>query len=275
MIDVHTHPCRLQDTEAYETFQESGEIPERVLAPYFEAIEPVDKAVALAFWAPQIDFRASNDFVAAIVDQVPDRLVGFASVHPVEPGAVTEIERAILELGLKGVKLGPIYQDFDPHNRALWPLYRRIEELGVPMMWHQGTSFMVPQGPLECARPFLLDRIAREFPGIKMVIAHFGYPWSREVVALIRKHPNLYTDLSALKTRPWFLYNALIDALEYGAEGKVLFGSDYPAYTAAETAEALRQINAFTEGTALPRVPEDVIEAIIERDSLALLGIAD
>ena len=183
------------------------------------------------------------------------------------------MDEAIGGLGLQGLKLGPIYQHFSPDDPAYWPLYERVQELDIPIMWHQGTSFMVPEGPLEDSHPYRLDKIARAFPEIKMVIAHFGYPWPREVVALLRRHPHVYTDISVLANRPWFLYNALIDALEYGAEDKILFGSDYPAFTAQETALALKTINDFARGTSLPTVSRKVINEIIERDSLALLGI--
>ena len=91
---------------------------------------------------------------------------------------------------------------------------------------------------------------------------------------MLRRHPNLYTDISVLADRPWFLYNALVDALEYGAQDKILLGSDYPAFTARQTVDALRKINDFARGTSLPTVPQRVIEEIIERDSLALLNIA-
>ena len=274
MIDIHTHPCWLRDHETYNHFDERGEIPEAALEPYFEAISDVDKAVALAFWAPDSRIEVSNAFVAEVVRHDPARLVGFASVDPKLPDAISELDKAIGDLGLQGLKLGPIYQHFVPDDTAYWPLYARVQELDIPIMWHQGTSFMVPEGPLEASQPHRLDIIARTFPNIKMVIAHFGYPWPREVVALLRRHPHVYTDISVLANRPWFLYNALIDALEYGAEDKILLGSDYPAFTARETVEALWKINDFARGTSLPTVPPKVLEAIIERDSLALLGIA-
>jgi len=76
-----------------------------------------------------------------------------------------------------------------------------------------------------------------------------------------------------LADRPWFLYNALVGALEYGAEDKILLGSDYPAFTATETASALKRINDFARGTSLPSIPEMVVNEIIERDSLVLLGV--
>ena len=100
-----------------------------------------------------------------------------------------------------------------------------------------------------------------------------GHPWIAETIVLIRKHPNLYADISALHYRPWQFYNGLVLALEYGVEDKLLFGSDWPFATPVETEAGLRSINRFTEGTALPRVPQDVIERIIGRDSLELLGL--
>jgi uncharacterized protein len=273
MIDVHTHPCGLRDKEAYRSFQHSGRIPDRVLARYLEDMCDVDKAVVLALWAPSSGIEASNAFAAALVQQAPSRLVGFASVDPCDAEAIPQLESAVRDLGLRGLKLGPIYQRFAPDDPQLWPFYQKVQELRIPIMWHQGASYLMPDGSLADARPILLDRVACSFPEIPMVIAHFGFPWSSDVVALLRKRPNVYTDISALHDRPWFMYNALVSAVEYGAQDKVLFGSDYPAATPRETALALRRINDLTVGTGLPRVPETVIEEITERDSLQVLAI--
>ena len=128
-------------------------------------------------------------------------------------------------------------------------------------------------GPLEYSNAVLLDPVARSFPDLKMVIAHLGHPWFAETACVVRKHPNVYTDMSALSTRPWQMYNAMITALEYGIEKKILFGTDYPFFTVKRTIEAFRNINKVVEGTNLPRVPEQVIEDIIHRDTLQILGL--
>ena len=54
---------------------------------------------------------------------------------------------------------------------------------------------------------------------------------------------------------------------------KILFGSDYPITTVQETIDHIRGVNEIVAGTKLPRVPEDKLEEIIHRDSLALLGL--
>ncbi len=273
MIDIHTHPCSLTDRSVYHHFRGSGEIPDAVLGPFWEAVRDVNRAVVLALWAPASGIEVSNEFVAAIVRQDPARLVGFASADPTSGNAIPQLEMAVRELGMRGVKLAPIYQHFAADDPRVWPVYAWIQDAGLPIMWHQGASFLAPDGPLEEALPHRLDKVARAFPRIKMVIAHFGYPWSGEVVAMLHKHRNLYTDVSVLATRPWYLYNALVAALEYGVQDKILLGSDYPALTAIYTAAALRQINKLVWGTGLPTVPEQVIEDIINCNSLAMLGI--
>ncbi|MGH8638778.1 MAG: hypothetical protein ACREUZ_16695, partial [Burkholderiales bacterium] len=73
--------------------------------------------------------------------------------------------------------------------------------------------------------------------------------------------------------RPWQFYNALVTAMEYGVFDKLLFATDYPFTTPASTIDALRRVNAMVEGTGLPRIPLDRIEAMINRNSLALLGL--
>jgi predicted TIM-barrel fold metal-dependent hydrolase len=119
----------------------------------------------------------------------------------------------------------------------------------------------------------LLDEIARRFPNLTMWIAHLGHPWCDELIAVIRKHPNLYADMSALHPRPLQFYFAMVSAVEYGVAHKIFFGTDYPFTSVDGALAGLRTINRVAEGSGLPRVPDEVIEGIIHRDTLALLGL--
>jgi uncharacterized protein len=83
----------------------------------------------------------------------------------------------------------------------------------------------------------------------------------------------VYADVSALHPRPWQLYQALLCAVEYRTEHKLLFGSDWPFFTAEETAAGVRAVNDVVAGTGLPRIPEQAVEEIIHRPSLELLGL--
>jgi predicted TIM-barrel fold metal-dependent hydrolase len=93
-------------------------------------------------------------------------------------------------------------------------------------------------------------------------------------VVTIRKHPNVYADLSALHYRPFQLYHSLMLSQEYGVWDKLLFGTDYPFTNVTASIDGLRKLNAMLEGTALPRLDGQAIERMIHRDTLTLLGLA-
>ena len=118
-----------------------------------------------------------------------------------------------------------------------------------------------------------MDEIATRFPELRIVMAHLGHPWQRETIVTIRKHPHVYADVSATFYRPWSFYDGMRLATEWGALDKLLFGSDFPIATPAETIAGLRRVNDPIAGTALPPVPLDAIEALIHRDPLPLLGL--
>ena len=129
------------------------------------------------------------------------------------------------------------------------------------------------QAPLECTLPRHLDDVAIRFPEVKIILAHLGHPYEGECVAVIRKHKNVYADISALHYRPFQLYNSLMLVQEYGVWDKLLFGTDYPFTTVNSTIDGLHNLNKMTEGTNLPRLDAEQIETMIYRDSLSLLGL--
>nr|WP_243847111.1 amidohydrolase family protein [Thalassobacillus devorans] len=235
-------------------------------------IQGFSGSIVLAFDAPATGIVVPNKYVADYCKQDPSKLFGFASIDPNKENAALLLEKAIQELGLKGLKLGPIYQNFYPEEKKHYTLYEKAAELNIPILWHQGTSF-VPEGYLDASRPAMLDPIARTFPNLKMVIAHMGHPWVDECISVVRKNPNVYMDLSALFPRPWQFYNALVSAMEYGVTHKILFGSDYPFFTTDHTIQGLRDVNRLVEGTHMPKVTEDIIESILHRNTPELLGL--
>jgi predicted TIM-barrel fold metal-dependent hydrolase len=269
-VDFHTHLGDLKDRNAVDYWKKHHRIPDWVAQPYLEAMEPVDKAVVLAHWGP-LSIN-SNECVANFVNEHGGKFVPFYNIDPRVPSAGSDIEHLVRDWGGQGIKLGPLYQGFRPDDAQFFPVYEKIQELGIPILWHQSTSCDEREGPLEWARPFLLDKIARTFPDLKMIIAHFGFPWIGEVVALVGKHPNMYTDISALRLRTWALYNALVSVVQYGFEAKVLFGTDYPWFTPAQMHTGLYEAAAIPEGTNLPALSADVIERILGRNALAILG---
>jgi len=124
------------------------------------------------------------------------------------------------------------------------------------------TSF-VRAGPLKYSNPMLLEDVAVACPDLRIIISHLGHPWETDCVVLIRKHPNLYANISALHYRPWRHWQAFITALEYGVENKLIFGSDFPSATPEQLIAGLYKVNDIVEGSKLPKFPKDVIDQII------------
>jgi predicted TIM-barrel fold metal-dependent hydrolase len=166
-----------------------------------------------------------------------------------------------------------MYAGFRPDEPRLDPLWKYAARHALPVLLHTGTTF-VSQAPLDCTLPRHLDAVAARHPDVPLVLAHLGHPYEGECVAVIRKHPNAYADISALHYRPFQFYHSLMLVQEYGVWDKVLFGTDYPFTTVSATLDGLRGLNRLVDGTALPRLDDRQIEAMIGRDSLTLLGLA-
>jgi hypothetical protein len=152
-------------------------------------------------------------------------------------------------------------------------LYELAQSRGVPVFFPQGTHFPA-KGTMEYARPLLLDEIAREYPGLTIVISSMGHPWVEEGIALIGKHAGVYATVAGLLRRPWQAYNALVLAHQFNVMDKVLFGSDFPYFTASEAIKSVYRLHEVTQGTNLPSVPREVLRSMVERNALLALGIA-
>ncbi|MEX0679535.1 MAG: amidohydrolase family protein [Pirellulales bacterium] len=279
IIDVHSHTWRFpehfgDDFVAQAKRAKAGgdvdltvrfEDYSRGATPDTHTIVFGGKARASGLW---VDDRYVADYVAAH----PDKLIGFLSVDPTQDGWQQELHAGHQELGLRGIKLLPMYAGYRPDENLLDPLWAYAARHHLPVLLHTGTTF-ISQAVLECTLPRHLDRVAIRFPEVKMILAHLGHPYEGECVAVIRKHPNVYADMSALHYRPFQLYHSLMLVQEYGVWPKLLFGSDYPFTTVNASIDGLRSLNGMLEGTALPRLDERAIEALIHRDGLVLLGL--
>ena len=239
---------------------------------YAATAPPETRTIVFGGKAKLSGLWCDDTFVADYVAQHADRLIGYLSLDPTVPGWEEELRYGHQVLGLRGIKLMPMYAGYRPDDSLLDPLWTYASEHGLPVLLHTGTTF-VAQAPLECTLPRHLDPVATRFSDVRIIMAHLGHPYEGECVAVARKHPNVFADISALHYRPWQLYNSLMLVQEYGIWDKILFGSDYPFTTVNASIDGLRALNAMLEGTALPRLQADQIEALIHRDSLHLLGL--
>jgi len=279
IIDVHSHAWRFPehfgtDFVAQAKQAKAGrDVDLSVRYDDYRATAPADvRTIVFGGKARLSGLWVDDCYVAEYVAAHSDTLIGFLSVDPTQDGWHRELREGHRDLGLRGIKLLPMYAGFRPDDDLLDPLWKYASEEGLPVLLHTGTTF-VSQSVLEYTLPRHLDRVASRFPDVRMVLAHLGHPYEGECVAVIRKHPNVYADVSALHYRPFQLYHSLMLVQEYGVWDKVLFGTDYPFTTVNATLAGLRSLNDMLAGTALPRLDDGQIEAMIERDSLSLLAL--
>lgn len=280
IIDVHSHawafPQHFGDDfrlQAERRAKAGIKLDLTVRYEDYRAACPVEtKTVVFGGKARLSGLWVDDRFVADYVGRHPDTLIGYLSVDPTQPGWQEELRFGHQELKLRGIKLLPMYAGFRPDDPRLDPLWRYAQQHQLPVLLHTGTNF-IAQAPLECTLPRHIEPVATKYPDVKIVLAHLSHPYEGECVVTIRKHPNVYADISAIHYRPFQFYHSLMLVQEYGVWDKLLFGSDYPFTTVNASVEALRKMNDLVAGTALPRLNLDAIEDLIYRDSLALLGL--
>lgn len=280
IIDVHSHTWQFPEHFTDQFRQQASQVAKAdeeldlsiTYEAYRQSAQNCDKTIVFGGKARLSGLWVDDQYVADYVNAHPDHLIGFLSVDPTQDGWQQEMEYGHQQLGLKGIKLLSMYAGFYPHDERLDSLWRYATEHRLPVLLHTGTTF-VAQAPLDCTLPRHLDPVATRFPDVKIIMAHLSHPYEGECAVVIRKHPNVYADVSALHYRPFQFYNSLMLVQEYGVWDKLLFGSDYPFTTIDASIEGLYALNKMLDGTALPRLHEDQIDALIHRDSLSILEL--
>lgn len=170
-----------------------------------------------------------NDYYAEIVKKHPDKFVGFAGIDPLKRmKAVREIRRSY-DLGLRGVAVRPFMFGIPPHHAKMYPIYSTCVELDIPIWFHLSINYSTNN--MEVERPIYLDIVAQDFPELKIIAGHGGWPWVNELVAVAWRNPNIYIDIASylpkyigMKGTGW---EQLIHFGNSVLQDKILFGSTW------------------------------------------------
>jgi predicted TIM-barrel fold metal-dependent hydrolase len=152
-------------------------------------------------------------------------------------------------------------------------LYEAAQNLRLPVFFHNAGMGVGDTGNLAYTQPYLLDEVAQVFPDLRMIVGCMGVPFIQQTMAVLMRHEHVYADLTICPTKVWQTYNIVIHAYEHGVMNKLLFGSGFPDGDAGSCIETLLGFNMRLADTSLPTVPRGSIRAIVERDSLKLLGL--
>lgn len=241
IIDIHIHiqPLHMFKPQALELIQRGrrdyAEVEKYSSDPvaFLKFLDEVgiERAGLINYVAPQIiGFTPEvNDWSAKYCKAAPDRLIAFGGVLPgtvPDPGA--EVDR-IAKLGIRAIKMHPSHQVLSPNdymdgNRGLAAIYERAQANGLPLMVHTGTSIFPGARNLH-AQPMLCDDVSIDYPDLVVILAHGGRPlWMNEAFFLVRRHKNMYMDISGIPPQKLMEYFPRIEDIA----DKVLWGTDWP-----------------------------------------------
>jgi uncharacterized protein len=198
---------------------------------YLDSIN-VERAGLINYVSPEIiGFTpAVNDWIANYCKIDPYRLIAFGGVHPgTVPHAGAEVDR-MAKLGIRAIKLHPSHQGLSPNayihgNRELAAIYERAQSHRIPVMIHTGTSIF-PGARNTHAQPILCDDIGVDYPDLVVILAHGGRPlWMNEAFFLVRRHKNMYMDVSSIPPQKLLEYFPRIEEIA----DKILWGTDWPS----------------------------------------------
>lgn len=196
-----------------------------------KAMDAANVEVALATDLLAWSYRRQARFAMDLTEQItelskkyPGRIYGLADYDPGDIRAgLKKVEEDVTKRGYKGVYLHIYGYDIGLDHRKMYPLYAMCEGLGVAVSMQVGH--VLEAMPSEHGRPIQLDRIACDFPQLKLIGTHTGYPWTDEMIAVTTKWPNVYLSVSAWL--PKYFSPSLVQYLKSKAgREKVLFGSN-------------------------------------------------
>jgi len=218
-------------SEDIDHFTRAGDVP--TLVQDLDAAG-ITRAVVVARSTPTV--RVTNEEVAALARQSGGRLIGVASVDPLElgrAGALAEVQRAMATLGLAGINLDPGFYatGLRADDDRLMPLYEAAADLGVPVFVMSGPT--TPD--LRLNDPLAVDTVARAFPTLKIVCCHAFWPNIDGMLAVAFRNENVYVSPDMYIFAPGG--SRYVEAANGFLARQLLFGTSYPFRPLAQSVQ--------------------------------------
>lgn len=189
-------------------------------------------------WADEL-----NEAVAKLLEEHRERFIGFGTVSlaPLIPRRAIAQSRRAAELGLVGINIQPAFFDLAINDRRLYPLFAAAEETGLVVAIHTGINYS-SHSLMKFEHPLLLDEVACDFPELRIVACHGGWPWIAEMVAVARRHPNVYVEFGGLAPKyvglPGTGWEMMFRSMKSILADQTLFATDWPVF---EMSRALKE----------------------------------
>lgn len=274
-IDVHVHPpTRGLDRDAYHYFKRDPNALPKTDVDFASLYAGLEAKALVIGWHPSTVTEGApntNDYVLDLATGFAHAFAGvLASLDMGEESADRRmaVAKTLADNPLvKGFKFHPPDQGFYPADRRHYALWEMLEASGKPVMFHTGFTVLGADSDggkgiaLDHGRPIQLDTLARDFPRMKIVAAHPGWPWVDELLGVVTHKKNIFVDTSG------YLAEQLPEVFQRAIRGRLqdrtLFGTDFPY---VDTEKALTSFDKLG-------LKEGVKEKILLANARALFGL--
>jgi predicted TIM-barrel fold metal-dependent hydrolase len=226
---------------------------------------------------------STNQFMINQIAPYPERMYHEAMVGPILRRGV---EHAIWELEYLAkeghARLCKVYQpeDLGPlDDKRMWPFYEKACELDIPLTIHTGMSYVVPQ-PSAYTHPNTLDRVLLDFPELKVIAYHMGWPHTEELIGLAGKHQNLYLSISGIvgwyERSPYRGYHAIGTALQWVAPERIVMGLDLPFDDTKRVVDWVRNLqipDELQKNYGYPEITDEIRAGVLGKNIAKLAKI--
>lgn len=206
-------------------------------------------------------FKPNHQEILPYMTAYPELFIGFVGLDPHKGMESVWLLDEMVRQGFAGAAIDPMYAQLAVNSAKYYPIYAECCKLDIPVVITTGLSPASPGTALGQAAPCLIDEVARDFPQLKIVVSHGGYPWVMEMIGVAHRHANIYLEFSEYETMPQS--GAYIEAANGILQNKMLFASAHP-FVNYKAALALYQ--------RLPFIPE-VREKIMWQNACRLLKL--
>ena len=193
-----------------------------------------------------------NEAVGKMIKDDPIHFSGFGtiSMENLQPlKALKQLEK-VKELGLLGVNIQPSFFGISIDDKKLYPVYAKAKELDLIVAIHTGINYST-RHPIKHEHPILLDQVLCDFPGLTAIACHASWPWIPEIVAVARKHPNLFLDFGGLAPKyiktPGSGWEMMYHFMNSLLSEQLLFATDWPVFSMERAVSEWEQLKLKPE----------------------------
>jgi predicted TIM-barrel fold metal-dependent hydrolase len=226
---------------------------------------------------------STNGFIMKEIEPYPERMYLECNVGPIlrrgVEHAIWELEYLVKERNARLCKVYAPEDDGPLNDRGMWPFYEKVCELDIALTVHTGTAYVLPH-PCKHTHPSLLDDVLIDFPELKVIAYHMGWPHTEELIGLAGKHQNLYLSLSGIagwyQRAPYRGYHAIGESLVWAGPDKIVMGLDLPFDETKRIVDFIRNFQIpeeLRENWGYPEITEEIRAKILGLNLARLAGI--